>query len=87
MKSMSPTTKRIQAILVAVPAMPVNPKMAATMAMIKNVIAHENICLPSVAVVEQLNFQALSRLTSFQAGGHFLLPVMRVDEGYGTNAP
>jgi len=36
-----PTTNKIQAILVAVPAIPVKPNMAATIAMTRNVTAQE----------------------------------------------
>jgi hypothetical protein len=47
MASTIPTTTKIQAMLAAAPAIPLNPKIAAIMAMTKNVIAHP-IILPSI---------------------------------------
>jgi hypothetical protein len=42
---MSPTTKRIHAMLTAVPARPVKPSTAATRATMRNRIAQENMAL------------------------------------------
>jgi hypothetical protein len=39
----NPTTKRIQAMFAAVPAIPVNPKIPATNAIMRNVMAHPNM--------------------------------------------
>lgn len=46
--NIKPTTNKIQAICVAVPAIPVKPKTAAIRPTIKNVIAQLNIIIPSI---------------------------------------
>jgi hypothetical protein len=50
MASISPTTNNIQAMLTAAPAIPLKPKTAAIIAIMKNVRAHPNmvILLPAV---------------------------------------